>query len=108
MGVPPIIHRRAADALFVVYLFYLQISMTKKRSSENFQDRTKFFRECLKELLLRQRHDAAADFLGPAARRRRPKLTGAPPPTQLRRRTALCIMAMNKMKHATLATTKCL
>jgi len=30
----------------------------------------------------------AADFFGPAARRR-PKLTGAPPPTQWRRRTAL-------------------
>jgi len=35
-------------------------------------------------------HTAAVDIFGPAARRRRPKLTGAPPtPTQRRRRKAL-------------------
>src|SRR6218665_1817998 len=59
--------------------------MTKIGSSENFEDRRKFFREPLTEICW----PPPLIFLGQAARRRRPKLTGAPPPTQCRRRRAL-------------------
>jgi len=55
--------------------------MTTKRASENFYDRTNFFPESLKKHFLA----AAAYFWESAARRCRrcrPKLTGAPPPTQ--------------------------
>jgi len=45
---------------------------------------------------LGRKHRAAADFLGPAARRHpRQKLTVAPPPTQRRRRTALDYSGMD-------------
>ena len=53
-----------------------------KKSSANLEDRTNFFRESLKNSFRRR-------FFWPAVRRRRPKLTGAPPPTPWRRRTAL-------------------
>src|SRR6218665_1649989 len=63
--------------------------MTKNGSSENVDDRTKFFRESMKNHFLGRQRRAIADLFGPAARRRRQKLTSALPPTQLRRRMAL-------------------
>ena len=60
IGAPPIICQRAADNLSVRrrchfcsvgYLFCCNCRlMTKNRSSENFEDRTKFFREPLKNI----------------------------------------------------------
>ena len=66
----PIICRRAADANCCCVVMSLKFSMTKKRPSENFEDRTKLFRESLKKFSwppTPRRVVAAADFFWTAA-----------------------------------------
>src|SRR6218665_3293280 len=72
---PTFVHRRAAANNLSARRRCHFFCVLKKRSSENFEDTSKNFREPLKKMCLA----ATAAFLGPAARRRRPKLTGAPP-----------------------------
>ena len=86
---PPIIYRRAANAMLVCLVILLHFSMIKKRGHQNFEDRTKILRESLKTNVWPSApRRPAAEFLGPTVLRRRPKLTSAPP-TQRRRRRAL-------------------
>ena len=55
-----------------------------------FEDRTKFFGNLIRNVFGRPRcARPPLPVFVPAARRRRPKLTGVPPPTQIRRRRAL-------------------
>jgi len=55
--------------------------MTKNSHQKSLRIERNFFRNLRKNVFGSPRRAAATDFLGPA-RRRRPKLTGAPPPTQ--------------------------
>src|SRR6218665_3621008 len=66
--------RRRCHCCCVVIL--LQFSMTEKRPSEKFADRTKFFRESLKKIHLAA-HAAPQPIFWTG---------GAPPPTQIDRR----------------------
>src|SRR6218665_1763842 len=72
--VADIIYWRASDAIFPVCGFcYNFRSITNKRSSENFEDRTKFFREPLKKVFGHQRRAAPPSTFWTG---------GASPPTQ--------------------------
>ena len=82
VGAPP------KPLLLLSYFFAINFRWLKK-VIRKFWEKNVTFQEFLKNSFFDRPRLAAADFFGPAARRRRPKLTGAPPPTQWRRRTAL-------------------